>query len=71
MNDATIGLSDFPAFPVTAGNSVFAAGMTLRDYFAGQVIASVRGWHPADRHGASAAEIAYRIADEMIEARGK
>lgn len=27
-----------PAFPVTAGNSVFATGMTLRDYFAGQFL---------------------------------
>lgn len=58
-----------PAFPVTAGNNVFATGMSLRDWFAGQVIASVRGWHPADRKGQSAATIAYQIADAMLEAR--
>lgn len=44
-------------------------GMTLRDYFAGQVIASVKGWHPADKKGRPAAVIAYEIADEMLEAR--
>lgn len=42
---------------------------TLRDWFAGQVIASVKGWHPADKGGKSAARIAYEIADEMLEAR--
>ena len=46
-------------------------GMTLRDWFAGQVIASVRGWHPADKKGRSAAAIAYEMADEMIAERTK
>lgn len=27
-----------PAFPVTAGNNVFATGMSLRDWFAGQFL---------------------------------
>ena len=44
-------------------------GMTLRDYFAGQVIASVKAWHPADKQGKSAAVIAYEIADAMLAAR--
>jgi len=44
-------------------------GMTLRDYFAGQVIASVKGWHPADKRGKSAATIAYEIADAMLRER--
>jgi len=45
--------------------------MTLRDWFAGQVIASVKAWHPADKRGKSAAEIAYEIADAMIAEREK
>lgn len=61
-----------PAFPQLEPNVAYynATGMTLRDYFAGQVIASVKGWHSADRHGKSAAAIAYEIADEMIAVRG-
>jgi hypothetical protein len=45
-------------------------GMTLRDWFAGQVISSlindntVRGWEDF-------ANIAYKAADAMIEKRGK
>lgn len=60
-----------PAFPQMDPNSLYfnATGMTLRDYFAGQVIASVKGWHPADRQGKGAAQIAYEIADAMLEAR--
>lgn len=62
-----------PAFPRTVqgwnGNLTAYDGMTLRDWFAGQVIASVKGWHPVDKVGKSAAVIAYEIADEMIEAR--
>jgi len=58
-----------PAFPTVAGQVVYSNGMTLRDWFAGQVIAGVKGWHPADRKGKSAAVIAYEIADAMVEAR--
>jgi hypothetical protein len=64
-----------PAFPCGSvdcgdGDTVpYAPGMTLRDWFAGQVIASVKGWHPADRRGKSSAVIAYEIADAMLEAR--
>lgn len=60
-----------PAFPQMDPNGLCfnAMGMTLRDWFAGQVISSVKGWHPADRKGKSAAEIAYEIADTMLEAR--
>ena len=64
-----------PAFPsdMLIGHSVKASkpfsGMSLRDWFAGQVIASVKGWHPADRRGKSSAVIAYEIADAMLEAR--
>lgn len=34
MSDEIDGF--FPAFPVTAGQQVYATGMTLRDWFAGQ-----------------------------------
>ena len=59
-----------PAFPIRDLNDHPGPfGMTLRDWFAGQVIASVKSWHPADKHGKSAAVIAYEIADAMIAAR--
>jgi hypothetical protein len=46
-------------------------GVTLRDWFAGQVIASVKSWHPTDRRGKSSAQIAYEIADAMLAERDK
>jgi hypothetical protein len=59
-----------PAFPILKTDTHDTwPGMTLRDWFAGQVIASVKGWHPADRRGKSSAVIAYEIADAMLEAR--
>ena len=60
-----------PAFTCETynGHPLPGSGMTMRDWFAGQVIASVKSWHPADRHGKSAAVIAYEIADAMIAAR--
>ena len=62
-----------PAFPIQPASmpEMCYLGMTLRDWFAGQVIASVRGWHPVDRQGKSSAEIAYAIADMMLEERKK
>ena len=60
-----------PAFPNSVQPNFQCAevGMSLRDWFAGQVIASVKGWHPADKGGKSAATVAYEIADAMIEQR--
>ena len=46
-------------------------GMTLRDYFAGQALIGVKGWHPADRQGRTVGQICYSIADKMIAARGE
>ena len=59
-----------PAFPVTAGNNVFATGMSLRDWFAGQAIAwaGMKEWASYDEK--HAAERAYRMADAMLAARG-
>jgi hypothetical protein len=54
-----------PAFPVPQGTR---GGMTLRDYFAGQVLAGLGG----DELGCEpkrTAHVAYYIADAMIEAR--
>ncbi|TWI32772.1 hypothetical protein [Paracoccus sulfuroxidans] len=34
-------VNDAPAFPVTAGQQVYATGMTLRDWFAGQALAAL------------------------------
>lgn len=40
-----------PAFQVIAGQQVYTHGMTLRDYFAGQALASIGTWMP--EHGGS------------------
>ena len=65
-----------PAFakPATVGrsyedNEVGSDGMTLRDYFAGQVVGSVRGASVIDADGF--AEHAYAIADAMLKVREK
>jgi len=51
-----------PAFPVPQGGR---GGMTLRDYFAGQVLAGL-----GDAIGqVDVAKVAYLVADAMIEAR--
>lgn len=60
------------AFPVAPGDVPYwQPGMTLRDWFAGQALVGVKGWHPADRKGKSVAEVAYSIADRMLEERNK
>ncbi|MBA8838199.1 hypothetical protein [Ochrobactrum sp. RH2CCR150] len=64
-----------PAFPSTVeagedrfGNKshVFYRGMTLRDYFAGQALAS---W-PITDHSTDLASKCYALADAMLAARG-
>ena len=51
-----------PAFPVPQGGR---GGMTLRDYFAGQVLAGL-----GDAIGqVDVAKVAYLVADAMIKAR--
>jgi hypothetical protein len=62
---------DAPAFPVTAGQQVYATGMTLRDWFAGQAMAGVcrpapDGWSLSPQDHAT---WAYQVADAMLEAR--
>lgn len=68
MSDEMSGFC--PAFPVTAGQQVYATGMTLRDWFAGQALAGICAnpdWHPTDVQ--SVARDAYAHADAMIAAR--
>lgn len=65
----------YPAFPVTAGQQVYANGMTLRDWFAGQALAGMAsialdegemlmGWRDMSK-------AAYHAADAMLQARQK
>ena len=63
-----------PAFPVTAGNNVFATGANLRDWFAAQALPAaaliamdmpVKEASPAP----TAARLAYELADAMLAAR--
>lgn len=49
-------------------NGGFAAGLTLRDYFAGQALVG-RLADGTDRDYASVAEEAYMYADAMLRAR--
>lgn len=73
MDDENAG--SYPAFPVVADNHVYATGMSLRDWFAGQALVGVI---PACKHdtpipGVSKEDLfalrAYAIADAMLEAR--
>ena len=71
----------FPGVEHGAFDSVFHSGMTLRDYFAGQVIAGhcssldimTAAQKSAEKIGQTTvqelAESAYDIADAMLEAR--
>lgn len=55
-----------PVPPVSTGlcTTIFQEGMTLRDWFAGQVLVSLREFDPDTR-----ARHAYRIADAMLRER--
>jgi hypothetical protein len=55
------------AFPLTVNHGQsFEMGMTLRDYFAAKAMAALVNKVPVD-----AVKSAYRIADRMMEERGK
>lgn len=58
-----------PAFPTVAGQTVYSHGMTLRDWFAGQVLAGLMVNSCNDY--IDDAVIAYKQADAMLEARKK
>ncbi|WP_313349115.1 hypothetical protein [Paracoccus sp. (in: a-proteobacteria)] len=65
-----------PAFPVIAGQQVYATGLTKRDWFAGQALMGILAGHFADTiphddisGGREAAYYAYQYADAMLAAR--
>jgi len=63
-SDGREGCSPHPYHTLDGGYG----GMSLRDYFAGQVLAGVNVWE-ADKHSPAIAIRAYMIADAMLEAR--
>jgi hypothetical protein len=62
-----------PAFPITAGQQVYAQGMTLRDWFAGQAMAGMLADPNVKGHGIFeiVARDAYKTADAMLAERAK
>lgn len=58
-----------PAFPV-ASDGVVADGITLRDYFAAQIIGGIAADPNIGPNENDHAEFAYRWADAMLKARG-
>ena len=66
-------LSEEPAFPVNGATSWYP-GMTLRDYFAAQAMQGLAvflydGGYSDDGQISHGTEIAYQVADAMMEAR--
>ena len=67
--------NDMPAFPSEYWDSLSATeknhpGMTLRDWFAGQVISgNINDSPDYDSDCRAIAELAYKIADAMLKAR--
>lgn len=68
-----------PAFPTTERFSTpegdvqveSIEGMTLRDYFAGQVLAGQIPYSKLVSEGNDVSRVAYDVADAMLEERGK
>lgn len=58
----------FPHFEKLGSSEVSSGGMTLRDWFAGQAIAGLMA-NDEDYADATAAVVAYKIADAMLAAR--
>ena len=57
--------NDSKAFPLAYEDEV-QTGMSLRDYFAGQVISGLT-MRENQKHGSDLAKMAYTVADAMIE----
>ena len=55
--------------PVSRATVPDKKGMTLRNYFAGQVLANIASFDLDDDGPADVAAAAYRIADAMLKAR--
>ena len=64
-------MNNIPAFPAPAGVShITEQGMTLRDYFAAKAMQGMMvEVHDPDCN--YIAEVSYRMADEMMKARGE
>lgn len=73
MTNKDTGGPAFPVFPDTeTGHAAAFRGMTMRDYFAAQMLASVfssQSWLRSDL--SSIAGVAYMMADAMLAERGK
>lgn len=57
-----------PAFPTTAGQVVYSNGMSIRDWFAGQALATA--YAQSEQSPDDTAKWAYQVADAMLAARG-
>jgi hypothetical protein len=70
MSDKDTGGSAFPTLEANYESTWADSGMTLRDYFAAQMLASVFSAQTRNQPSESQiAEAAYRMADAMIQAR--
>lgn len=58
-----------PAFPLPVPCSTDGIGMSLRDWFAGQIVSSVYAEAPNNQTFESIAMEAFRIADAMLAER--
>jgi len=60
------------AFPISGSQYRHTEGMTLRDYFAAKamqgMLAACTGWSDAEQQRLS--KCSYKMADEMLKARG-
>ncbi len=61
-----------PAFPIPIGGGKHYQGMSLRDYYAGQVLAGLSAHKDSDELTImNAVRLCYKMADAMIAERNK
>ncbi len=63
--------NDAPAYPVTAGNQVYATGMTKREYFAASALVGLMNDCSGYYRPEHAATQAVEFADALIAALAK
>lgn len=61
----------FPNAIPTQNGTIYAPGMSLRDWFAGQALAGLLADHTLDLGFGEYAEKSYRMANAMLAARAK